>query len=299
MSDPDRMPGGIFYRPPGYDERIVSYGPTDPQAYFAMHHLSLDGIDTTHMPTAIVIIYTNDGFVVASDGYGDRYQGPPALMEQKIFEIKDPAFSLVYGVSGAASFLVKDPYTGIENDVFKRNYEQAIAELKNWTWSDLRDYVNEFVRLVGPTLGKEFSARDSRTQEMEVQFAGYFKGEPAMAERNIFYSRDGYSVKEERSWCPPGPTERSIVGSPHVTRGLLSAEDDAFSRFKTVGWKKVYDCDWNLSFEEAVESATQYIEACKSPEAREIDSKCKAIGGFTWVAKVTKANGFEWLKHPD
>ena len=76
------------------------------------------------MPTAILMVYTSDGFVAVSDGKGNNH-GNPSLHEQKIFNLKGGSLHLIYGVSGAASVLDKDG----ETDILKQSYQPVLEQL--------------------------------------------------------------------------------------------------------------------------------------------------------------------------
>jgi hypothetical protein len=54
-----------------------------------------------------------------------------------------------------------------------------------------------------------------------------------------------------------------------------------------------------VTLSDAVEAGRNYIEACSSPVALEIDKEiCQGIGGHIHVATITPTAGFEWLIPP-
>ena len=132
---------------------------------------------------------------------------------------------------------------------------------------------------------------------MKVQLAGYFKGQPGIAEREIFFDRNGYPPIESVDIRCPKPSRESLVGSLPIKHRILAGNAD-FQKFKTAGLTKLEAKDPSVSLQDAEEAATQYIEACKSPKAREIDACCKTIGGLICTAILTPTKGFEWKQKP-
>jgi hypothetical protein len=250
------------------------------------------GITIAPMPTAIVMIYTRDGFVVASDGKGSGGRGI-SDGEQKIFEASGPDWCLACGVSGAASAI-----DAAGQDVFKDEYAHIIDQLKLLNPQNLIDYADNFISKVGAFWYPEVSTQPNLPRtSMKVQLAGYFKGQPGIVERNIFFDRDGFPPAKTLNICYPRPGQESCVGSPPIKRLILAGNDD-FQKFKTVGLTKMEAKDPSISLQEAMEAATQYIEACKSPKAREIDPYCETIDGLICTAVLTPTKGFEWVQKP-
>ena len=250
------------------------------------------GIITAPMPTAIFMIYTRDGFVIASDGKGSGRRESDG--EQKIFEASGPDWCLACGVSGAASAI--DDNTG--RDAFKDEYSRIINKLKLLNPPNLINYADNFISEVGAFWYPEISTHPKvpRTS-IKVQLAGYFKGQPGIAERELSFDRNGNAPTESVEISCPKPSRDSLVGSLPIKHRVLAGHDD-FQKFKTVGLAKIEAKDPSISLQEAMEAATQYIEACKSPKAREIDSYCKTIGGLICTAILTPTKGFEWKQQP-
>ena len=96
------------------------------------------------------MIYTRDGFVIASDGKGSG--GRESDGEQKIFESSGPDWCLACGVSGAASAI--DDVTG--RDAFKDEYARIINELKVLNPQSLIDYADNFISKVERSGTRDF-----------------------------------------------------------------------------------------------------------------------------------------------
>jgi hypothetical protein len=250
------------------------------------------GITIAPMSTAIVVIYTRDGFVIASDGKGSGGRGIPDG-EQKIFEASSPDWCLACGVSGAASAI-----DAVGQDVFKDEYARIIDQLKLLNPQSLIDYADNFISKVGAFWYPEVSTQPNLSQtSMKVQLAGYFKGQPGIAEREILFDRNGFPPPKIVNVHCPIPGQDSLVGSLPIKQLILTGNDD-FQKFKTVGLTKMDVKDPSISLQEAMEAATQYIEACKSPKAREIDRYCETIDGRICTAVLTPTNGFKWVQPP-
>jgi hypothetical protein len=261
----------------------------------------LRGIRATFMSTAIVMIYTKEGFVVAADSYGNRRKGAPSLAEVKIFETRGRGFTLMYGISGAASLIEKNE-DGIETDYYKPFYSQVASELAIEPISTLEQYADCFVSQVGIKIVKEIAnAKESFSdspQTLKLQFAGYFQGVPAMAERTLTYSRSGFSVPCKITCSPARFANTLYVGYDELAEGLSQAVDDEFREYRVGGtWGKVWKRDESISLEEAMDAAKKYILACSSEEARKFDrEKEKTIGGKLFLATLTPT--ITWVHKP-
>src|SRR5690348_2456745 len=107
------------------------------------------------MPTAIVVIFTPDGFVLGSDGMGNNSHGLIRLHEQKIIPTSKPlSWRLAYALSGAASLL--DDATG--KDIFKDHCQRIAEELKGTCLPDLGSYAEAFVNMLAEGMCGDFAA---------------------------------------------------------------------------------------------------------------------------------------------
>src|ERR1017187_1029679 len=266
------------------------YGPT-PHGWTAFEKPAPRDITVASMLTAIFMIYTSEGFAIVSDSKGSMNKGTG---EQKIFDASGPDWCLACGVSGTASAV--DKQSG--RDIFKELYACVIGQLKTLTPRNLTEYADLFISLVeGSWRSEVYSQYDWPKYSLKVQLAGYFKGQPGIAEREIFFDRyENDPPKKSSTFCPT-PSEYSLEGSQPVKAKILSGDPD-FQKFKTDGLTKIAAKDPSISLQEAMHAATQYIEACKSPKARELDSYCKSIDGRICTAVLTPTNTFQWGKNP-
>ncbi len=264
--------------------------------------IHLRGIRASRMSTAIVMIFTKDGFVVAADSYGTRRKGPPSLEETKIFETSGKNFTLIYGLSGAVSCVERSHEDGTETDYFKPFYSQAADELATEFVATLEQYADGFTAKAGTKIVQETAnvreLSHGSPHTLKIQFAGYFQGVPAMAERTLTYSRTGFSVPCKIDCSPPRFASTLYVGYDELAELLARDVDDEFQEWRVGGaWKKVWKKDESLSLEEAKDAAKKYIFACSSEEARKFDPENrKTIGGKLFLATLTPT--ITWICKP-
>jgi hypothetical protein len=253
------------------------------------------------MSTAIVMIYTKDGFVVAADSYGNRIKGAPSLEERKIFETTGKGFILMYGISGATSLVEKNE-DGTETDYYKPFYSQTASELSTEPIATMEQYADCFAAKIGIKIVQEIAnAKEifhDSPHTLKIQFAGYFQGAPAMAERTITYRRTGFSMPCKITCSPPRFASTLYVGYDKLAELLSRDVNDEFRDYRIGGaWKKVWEKDESVSLEEAVDAAKKYIFACSSEDARKFDpEKIKTIGGKLFLATLTPA--ITWVCKP-
>ena len=95
------------------------------------------------MPTAILGLYTADGFVIAADGLSVDDHGKAIRNNQKLFCVNDPSRKLAYGLTGAA-VRINDPTDSfVALDLTKESQKIADA-LADKTTVDLLTYVKKF-----------------------------------------------------------------------------------------------------------------------------------------------------------
>ncbi|MFZ3214761.1 MAG: hypothetical protein WA192_01765 [Candidatus Acidiferrales bacterium] len=253
-----------------------------------------------------MLIYTDEGFVIASDSRGSG----GGNSERKLFPTHGLRGTGVYAVSGAASFPDCGPV-----DPFIDIYKQTARKLESETFSDLTGYANRFSDFVGDELHRYL--RDWRRQREEEQvqiskglkqeqnvvihFACYFNDKPSMSKRKIYYGGEGErprGAQQEANIVEPYSGQHCYVGSENVLKSLLRGSP-ALEKFYAPAFEKLNNGE-SVSMEEAKKIAENYIEACKSEEGRKIDSSIgESIGGQVAIAVVKPpAGGFEWFKEP-
>ena len=254
------------------------------------------------MPTAIVSVYSPEGFVVAADGLSTT-GGSDA---QKVFPIPNPsAPTAAYAISGWAG--VSDEDIGL--DISFDGECRAVANSLNWDgFKDLNTYGETFARTVGVQIQQRITEARFRGAISEsdytekiancdrgclLHFNGYFRGIPSMAAWSILFHLDQSSVNQYYSWQPVLADARNFYGSTVMLDLLKSDTDGYFQKYKSPGFRKLI-ARGGVSLQEAIQAASSYIEACRDPKANELCSNCEAIGGRIHVATIKPIEGFAW-----
>lgn len=98
------------------------------------------------MLTAIVRIYTPEGFVIAADGYSDDADAP-AFNCRKVFPTNGTFGNLAFGISMLGSALFTNDSTGAALRIlFARECQQVADKLQSNTPKSLNDYAEKFSR---------------------------------------------------------------------------------------------------------------------------------------------------------
>jgi hypothetical protein len=249
------------------------------------------------MSTAIVKIYTPEGFVLAADGYGSDGR----TEAQKVFEIKSEVGALACCLSNRAE--ISDPKTGV-NIQFDSvcNLVANDPRLRNTT--DLHGYADIFSRAFGKHVqeqvhkAKEQGLFDSKEKRIlkkdwttDLHFAGYFRGTPSITVSKVRFHGAKLSVLHS---CHPNL--KYFTGTFYGSEKVLQALKDGDARFAQYA-SPVFGIPRTVSIADAIDAAAKYIEACSSPEGRKFDPDyCNCIGGRIRFAKITPSGGFEWIE---
>ena len=132
-----------------------------------------------------------------------------------------------------------------------------------------------------------------------IQFAGYLKGTPAMADRQISFWRDKCCITDTKNSFPALPGDYTIVGSELVA-DIVASSGNQFLQYKTPGLTKLKKNDGSISQKEAIDAGREYIKACMTQEAIIIDPNCcNSIGGDIQAATLKADGNFEkWVEVP-
>jgi hypothetical protein len=203
----------------------------------------------------------------------------------------------MYGVSGLVSILDIDK----KIDILKQLYQPILEQLAAHNFPTLASYADAVMNAVGPALHeilkKEAALRDWGQDPDEynfrIQFAGYFKGIPAMADRQVSFWREKWCITDTKDYCPAHHSNYFIVGSDSVA-DIVASAGNQFLQYKTSGFTKLKKGDRSISQKEAIDAGREYIKACMTPEAQDIDPRvCKGIGGDIWKATLGENGDFD------
>jgi hypothetical protein len=282
------------------------------------------------MPTAIVRIYTPEGFVIAADGYSDDADAP-ALNCQKIFATSGTFGTLAFGISmlGGASFT--NDVTGANlRIVFGQECQHTAEKLQSYTPRSLNEYAEKFSRLFleqvqlriakgveeGIVSDSDYSGWKKSRALTLLHFAGYIAS--GNAGNPLLPSMATYTVRLADGSVEPGTALLNISHSPAVgffygsqqILSILQSEGAQFSKHSEREQDRLALQIWQqyskpahrdlkegrgISLSSAIEAATSYIQACSDVKARKIDQQCHSIGGRIHVGTITFEDAFKWV----
>lgn len=254
------------------------------------------------MSTAIVRAYTEDGFVVASDGLVRGSDDGKILhfAKQKIFSFGG-ARSLAFSFTGSIELGTRHR-AGVVFD-FIAAVSAAVQSRSATRHRTLTGYAQRISRIVHDSLKTAqladnipFTSDPSETHAGMAGFTiatvlidGYLLGTPSRAE--IRFSHNDQQLADPEVFSTPITTQLLIYGSPEVSR--LFPSDPRFEQYRTRREEP-----WHTSplLSRAINNARCMIEAQGSQEARDIDDQiCAGIGGRTQIATITPRDGFQWV----
>ncbi len=119
---------------------------------------------------------------------------------------------------------------------------------------------------------------------MEVFFDGNYREWPQSVEIRFFHEsqKPGYHIHGSRF------NATRIVTSSKIYKLLYEENDPRFEEYREPR------ATGNPSTAQIIDKAVNYIRACSTPIARDIEPACSSIGGVIHAATITKAYGFRW-----
>jgi hypothetical protein len=249
--------------------------------------------------TAIALVPTVYGFAIAADGR-TLWEGDPAdeigikgqtENEQKVFKGQFKGKDFAYAVTGLI-------FNSGRTFNLIAEAETAFGLLSGT--KNIHQYIKRFSRLVAKAIdnAKKDGRIDSYLEKGEgeekrniakIFLAGYFtKNVPAIA--MVHFVHDNQRIADAATLFEENPQNVYTIGSPKIT-DLFARADQRVAQYPKFA-------DRRRSLEDAVAFSKGYVDACSGKLAEEIDPACKAIGGHTHLATVTKDNGFQWVIPP-
>ena len=266
------------------------------------------------MSTAIFILYTSQGFVIAADGRQMKDEGENRKPEkddvQKIFPIENPGRSLAYALAGTASIADKNDKIVVD---FSSEIAMAAKRFARRRPQDLMLYAQTLFQPVYKLLlkSKRSGRIDYPGHEEQSSSTGFCEPGTMIANLFLFGYYEGNPVYTcvrffHRDQTLASPTfqidnlplgEGRGVGSKTVWTMLHDRQDKVFSKYRTE--LLLREPPFDATIEEASEIAKMHVLACCDPAAVEYDKSCCAgIGGQIHIAKLTSCDGFEWIVAP-
>jgi hypothetical protein len=246
------------------------------------------------MSTAIIRIYTHDGFVIAADGR--RLNGRTGAIvgehESKISRLLHPFGVVCCSFAGAVQLTHKGTNSvGLDFSLETAKMAEAITRERP---KSLYHYADRLAAgLCEARDGFESNPLNSgdRASTTYLFLDGFFAGHPKRAKIEIPNGtpRKGKEVFPQE--LIPGRVEG--YGSPHVMRVLFGKNETG----KLASYRQKCHTGHTMTLSEAVEVAFNVVKAHCDPEALLIDPEvCAAIGGHIHISTITPQNGFEWVR---
>lgn len=247
------------------------------------------------MATAIVRIYTEDGFLIAADGLmQDTSSFEEARRDvQKIFKIQH---SLAFSLTG---LILLASHRDEPHFVFTDSVAEAFNALSLESVRTLQEFCNACAMRVQAQLEYFFDKRkvlpgkdcpeERGTTIVEIMVDGYYRGFPSRAKIRFYHEGNRLQTPEVTSveLYPEVPIMKGVRG----LGDLLLKQDPSLSRYLHP-LPPVRD---SQRLTVAAQFARAYIEACSGPEGRAMDETAsRGIGGHIHMATITPS-GFDWV----
>lgn len=220
--------------------------------------------------TAIVSVFTPDGFVIGADGRRIDSLNDIIVSEsvQKIFPFESTRIRLAYAWCGLLRAVNKDMALMFDLHAYTDTILKVAANLAGQDFSLFLDMFIEGLRRVSPSqitnMPKEELAR--------VILVGYWWDQPFSAKIELNYPNGVLTLREE--FDIPAQYQMNI----------FSGAESVFPKYKDAQPQ---------SDEEAIEFVQKYIRDC----ADSIAPDCAGIGGHIHIAQV-KPQEFTWFVRP-
>ena len=254
------------------------------------------------MSTVIVRIYTNEGFVIASDGRKTRSEDQSILSDsaQKVFQAQSQANVIAYAIAGVAQLNPE----GSDEVVFDfvAEAEKAAGSIAFRKCKNLLGYAVRLCKPIYeslldgyvsgriPSLTADPKSRPGQKGHTIASFflAGFYDGVASHVCAR-FYTIDGKLADPEVLPYLIEPGKAVVYGPREIYYLMFETEDPRLSAYRRP--KRRYD---EIDLAEAIEISKNYICACADPALCKFDG-CSGVGGRVQIATITPAGGFQWV----
>lgn len=242
------------------------------------------------MSTAIVRIYTHDGFVVAADGR--KMNGLTGAVagdnEQKVFQVSHPSGSMCCAFAGNVQLTHKGTErVGFDYRVETLRTAEALASIRA---KSLFHYTSvlaaELIRSVRTFETNPYTGDDST----HIFIDGFFAGHPKRTKITIHgQDFDALEVSVQDLYLG------KVLG--YGSQPIMDVLFGKTEKGQLSSYREKCRTATNLS--EAIDVALNVVRAHADPVALLIDPHtCAAIGGHIHVGTVTPQTGFGWAVEP-
>jgi hypothetical protein len=265
------------------------------------------------MPTALAHIFSDEGFVIAADGFDivRTSDGPKVVSDhaKKIFQLPGIDRDVACSFTGMVT-LFNDAGDETIFD-FMSECVNAARAVESAPTRDASELAARICPLILQRLAivkqsgdlKRYPSPASQLGELGrtlVRFYldGYFNGQPFRTGMRF------YHIDQEIAWGSIshslGHQSKSVLfGSNGVGYLLFNTGDPRLQKYRTDACRIVAarysNPDTAVTLQDAIEAARNFIAACSDPVALEIEGeKHQRIGGHIHIATITPKAGFQW-----
>jgi hypothetical protein len=252
------------------------------------------------MSTAIVAIYTEEGFVFAADGKCEDdvnvqklFPAPYAYPDAFAFSLDgwgglhDEEATLHVDFLDLCQTIVK----GLSPSAFNSlaHYGKAVTvQLNEAISSNILTAINE-----GQINLEGLATLQAGRLRLTTTWVGYFRGVPDMCWFDLMLTPSTSTFRDHLNPIPLTSNLSRFSASAILRDRYLSLDDGScVDSYRTVASRDYQHRP--VSLVEALEVAINYIRLCSDEAARSLDAGIPPVGGRTLAATITPAEGFRW-----
>jgi hypothetical protein len=262
--------------------------------------------------TALMFIYTTEGFLVAADGIKKRSDGVVIdTSAQKIFPVGEPGTATVaYGLAGNVQLANNDGQVLFD---FITETGRATSTIPMSGHTNLAAYMTAISGAVNMSLQNSIRAEPELTLPPTVGkqlpdgnpdiiawafFCGYFGRNPEYGCIRFVHQSQELMVPEIQPF-PITLGEPTGYLSEAIASGLFRPSHPNYNRAMFRLHRAVSKAPAH-ALTDALGVAASYFAACEHPPIRTLDERhCADVGGTIRAATITPSQKFQWIPEPE
>ena len=246
--------------------------------------------------TALVLIFTQQGFVFAADGLElDTFGKARDRSSRKIFPLRrEVAFSCA-GFRSVRNGKTKFELPRTVCEAFEQAAKSFSGDFKKLAEEMGARVRAELVELKEQKIIESYPKNEYADWFARILLAGFFDGKPNAAQLS-FCCLEGAVVCQLEIRDVPGSF--AYAGPETVWTALVHNSDAKVAPYRKEAFDKMghsLDALDGPNLEEATLVAQNYVRACSDPAVHKAYPECKAIGGNMQSATITLEKGFFWM----
>jgi hypothetical protein len=245
--------------------------------------------------TALVLIFTQQGFVFAADGLEQDVSGKTVTNSaQKIFQAgKCVAFSCAgfRSIRNEDTGETKFELPGTMYEAFEQAIKSFSGDFENLAGNVAEKVLAKFVELKENKIIETYPKNEYSDWFARILLAGFFGDKPGAAQLSFRCPEEG-AVSQVETANAPGFF--AYAGSDKVWKALLDNSDAKLATYRKDAFDKMRSL-YGPNLDEATLIAQSFIRACSDPAVQEAYPECKSIGGNMQSSTITSEIGFNWI----